>query len=97
MLEPSPPNIWVDCLNPFGLKCDNRKGYIGGWIYLDYSVAWMIPVVGFDCLQCYITLRRHPEESPSNIGVDGSNLRGIKCDNGKGYIGGWIYLEYSVA
>ena len=48
-LEPSPPNIGVDGSNPRGLKCDNRKGYIGGWIYPEDSVAWMIPVVGFDC------------------------------------------------
>ena len=47
-LESSPPNIGVDGLNPRGLKCDNRKGYIGGWIYPEYSVAWLIPVVGFD-------------------------------------------------
>ena len=30
------------------LKCNNRKGYVGGWIYPEYSVAWFIPVVGFD-------------------------------------------------
>ena len=32
-LESSPPNIGVDGLNPYGLKCDNLKGYVGGWIY----------------------------------------------------------------
>ena len=41
-------NIGVNGPNPRGLKCDNRKGYIGGWIYPEYSVAWLIPVVGFD-------------------------------------------------
>ena len=45
----SPPNIKVDCSNPRGLKCDDRKGYIGSWIYPEYFVAWTIPVVGFDC------------------------------------------------
>ena len=29
-----------------------------------------------------------------NTGVEGSNPRGLKCDNRKGYIGGWIYPEY---
>ena len=47
-LESSPPNIGVDDSNPRGLKCDNRKGYVGGWIYPEYSVPWLIPVVGFD-------------------------------------------------
>ena len=47
-LESSPPNIWVDNWNPHGLKCDNRKSYVGGWIYPEYSVAWLITVVGFD-------------------------------------------------
>ena len=47
-LESSPPNIGVDGSNPRGLKCDDRNGYIGGWIYPEYSVAWLIPVVGFD-------------------------------------------------
>ena len=47
-LESSPPNIGGDGLSPHGLKCDNQKGYIGGWIYPEYSVAWLIPVVGFD-------------------------------------------------
>ena len=47
-LEPSPPNIRVDGSNPRCLKRDNRKGYVGGWIYPEYSVAWMIYVVGFD-------------------------------------------------
>ena len=41
----SPPNIGVDGSNPRALKCDNRKGYIGGWIYAEYFVASMIPVV----------------------------------------------------
>ena len=30
------------------LKCDNQKGYICGWVYPEYSVAWLILVVGFD-------------------------------------------------
>ena len=47
-LESSPSNIGVDGLNPHGLKFDNRKGYVGGGIYPEYSVAWMIPVVDFD-------------------------------------------------
>ena len=51
-LESSPPNIGVDCSNPRGPKYDNRKGYIRGWIYPEYSVAWLIPVVGFDSWQC---------------------------------------------
>ena len=50
-LESSPPNTGVDGLNPRSLKCDNQKGYIGGWIYPEYSVAWLIPVVGFDSWQ----------------------------------------------
>ena len=37
------------------------------------------------------------ESSPPNIGVGGSNSRGLKCDNQKGYVAGWIYPEYSVA
>ena len=48
----SPPNIGVDGSNPLGLKCDNGKGYVGGWIYPEYFVTWLIPVVGFDCWQC---------------------------------------------
>ena len=48
-LKASPPNIGVDGSKPRGLECDNQKGYIGGGIYPEYSVAWMIPVVGFDC------------------------------------------------
>ena len=35
----------VDGSNPRGLKCDNRKGYIGGRIYQEYSVAWMIHLI----------------------------------------------------
>ena len=46
-LESSPPNIGVDGLNHRGLKCYNQKGFIGGCIYPEYSVAWLIPVVGF--------------------------------------------------
>ena len=46
--ESSPPNTGVDSLNPRGLKWDKQKGFVGGWIYPDYSVAWLIPVVGFD-------------------------------------------------
>ena len=38
--------LWIDGLNPRGLKCDNRKSYVGGWIYPEYSVAWLIPVDG---------------------------------------------------
>ena len=45
--ESSPPNIGVNSLNPRGLKCDNRKSYVGGWIYPEYYVAWLISVVGF--------------------------------------------------
>ena len=30
-------------------RCDNRKGYFGGWTYPEYFVALLIPVVGFDC------------------------------------------------
>ena len=22
---------------------------VGGWIYPEYSVAWLIPIVGFNC------------------------------------------------
>ena len=51
-LDSSPPNIGVDGLNPPGHKCDNRKGHFGGWIYPEYSVAWMTAVVGFDSWQC---------------------------------------------
>ena len=50
-LESSPPNIGVEGSNPRGLKFDNRKGYVGGWIYPEYSLAWLIPVVGFDSWQ----------------------------------------------
>ena len=38
-------------MNHRGLKCDNQKGYVGGWIYPEYSGAWLIPVVGFDSWQ----------------------------------------------
>ena len=34
------------------------------------------------------------ESSPPNTGVDGSNPRGLKSDNQKGYVGGWNYPEY---
>jgi hypothetical protein len=65
-LERSPPNIGVNGLNPHGLKRDNWKGYIGGWIYPEYLVAWMIPVVGFDCWQYspvqYSTVQYSTEE-----------------------------------
>ena len=37
-------------------RCDNRKGYIGGWTYPEYFVAWLILVVGFDCWQHCTTL-----------------------------------------
>ena len=47
-LEPSPLNIGVGGSNPRGLKCDKQKGFVGGWIYPEYSVAGIIPVVGFD-------------------------------------------------
>ena len=50
-LETSPPNTGVGGSNPRGLKCDNQKGYVGGWIYPEYSVAWLIPVVGFNSCQ----------------------------------------------
>ena len=44
-------------MNPHGLKCENQKGYIGGLIYPEYSVAWLIPIVGFDSGQyCYSTV-----------------------------------------
>ena len=53
-LETSPSNTGVEGSNFRGLKCDNREGYIGSWIYPEYSVAWLIPVVGFDSWQCCI-------------------------------------------
>ena len=53
-LETSPPNTGVEGLNPRGLKCGNQKGYVGRWIYPEYSVAWLIAVVGFDSWQCCI-------------------------------------------
>ena len=31
------------------------------------------------------------ESSPPNVGVDGSNPRGLKCYNLKGYVGGFIH------
>ena len=38
-----------------GLKCDNRKGYVGGWISTEYFVAWLIPLVCFDsCQSCAV-------------------------------------------
>ena len=42
LLESSPPNIKVDGSNPRGLKVITEKGYVGGWIYPEYSVAWLI-------------------------------------------------------
>ena len=50
-LETSPPNTEVEGSDPRGLKWDYRKGYVGCWIYPEYSVAWLIPVVGFDSWQ----------------------------------------------
>ena len=60
-LETSPPNNGVEGSNPRGLKCDNRKDYIGGWIYPEYSVAWLIPAVGFMVDSVVFTLRGRPE------------------------------------
>ena len=48
-LKTSPPNTGVEGWNPRGLKFDNQKGYVGGWIYPEYFVAWMIPIVGCNC------------------------------------------------
>ena len=48
-LETSPPNTGVEGSNPRGLKCDNRKGYIGSWIH---------PVLcGMDDTRCRLWLR----------------------------------------
>ena len=47
-LGTSPPNTGVEGSNPRGLKFSNQRVYVGGWIYPEYSVAWLVPVVGFD-------------------------------------------------
>ena len=53
-LEFSPPSTGADSSNPSGPKCDNWNVYVGGWINPEYSMAWLKPVVGFDCWQCCI-------------------------------------------
>ena len=48
-LELLPPVPGVKGLNPADSGVITRKGYIGGWIFPEYFVAWLIPIVGFDC------------------------------------------------
>ena len=48
MVKALAPVPGVEGLNP-AVSGVNGKGYIGGWIYPEYFVAWLIPVVGFDC------------------------------------------------
>ena len=48
-LELLPPVLGVKGLNPAVLGVITEKDYIGGWIYPEYFVVWLIPVVGFDC------------------------------------------------
>ena len=73
-LLPSLTAEWLELLPPVpGVKGSNpavsgvitKKGYIGGWIYPECFVPWLIPVVG-----CVFTLRGQSEEYGHALEVD---------------------------